>query len=121
MVLKYKTVLPSCLNEGRFKIAYIRHAYLLYVYIMYSFVHIQCVYNRQIIFNLDQMSIKENVYGRRTTDENQSQQLKALVADLLFCCKRDFMMSLSDDKQAVNTTSRYLDDSLNIIFILTVW
>ena len=43
-----------------------------------------------------------------------------LVADLfLFCFERDFMMSLSDDKQAdvidaFNTTSRYLDDILNI-------
>ena len=43
-----------------------------------------------------------------------------LVADLfLFCYGRDFMMSLSDDKQAdvidaFNTTSRYLDDILNI-------
>ena len=43
-----------------------------------------------------------------------------LVADLfLFCYKMDFMMSLSDDKQvdivdASNTTSRYLDDTLNI-------
>ena len=43
-----------------------------------------------------------------------------LVADLfLFCYERDFMMSLSDDKQvdaidAINTTSRYLDDILNI-------
>ena len=43
-----------------------------------------------------------------------------LVADLfLFCYKRDFMMSLSDNKQvdvidAFNTTSRYLDDILNI-------
>ena len=43
-----------------------------------------------------------------------------LVADLfLFCYERDFMMSLSDDKQATaidafNTTSRYLDDILNI-------
>ena len=42
-----------------------------------------------------------------------------LVADLfLFCFERDFMMSLSDDKQAdvidaFNTTSRYLDDVLN--------
>ena len=42
-----------------------------------------------------------------------------LVADLfLFCYERDFMMSLSDDKQAdvidaLNTTSRYLDDILN--------
>ena len=43
-----------------------------------------------------------------------------LVADLfLFCYGRDFMMSLSDDKQAddidaFNTPSRYLDDILNI-------
>ena len=43
-----------------------------------------------------------------------------LVADLyLFCYERDFMISLSDDKQAdviagFNTTSRYLDDILNI-------
>ena len=43
-----------------------------------------------------------------------------LVADLfLFCYRRDFMMSFSDDKQAdiidtFNTISRYLDDILNI-------
>ena len=43
-----------------------------------------------------------------------------LVPDLfLFCYERDFMMSLSDDKQAgvidaFNTSSRYLDDILNI-------
>ena len=43
-----------------------------------------------------------------------------LVADLfLFCYERGFMMSLSDDKQAdiidaFNTTSRYVDDILNI-------
>ena len=43
-----------------------------------------------------------------------------LVADLfLFCNERDFMMSLSDDKQAdiinaCNPTSIYLDDILNI-------
>ena len=43
-----------------------------------------------------------------------------LVADLfLFCYERDFMMPLSDAKQAdvidaFNTTSRYLDDILNI-------
>ena len=47
----------------------------------------------------------------------------SLVADLfLFCYKRDFMMSLSDDKQAdvidaFNTTSRYLDDILNINYV----
>ena len=51
-----------------------------------------------------------------------------LVADLfLFCYERDFMMSLSDDKQAdvidaFNTTSRYLDDIIILImFILTIW
>ena len=43
-----------------------------------------------------------------------------LVADLfLFCYERDFMMSISDNKQAdvideFYTTSRYLDDILNI-------
>ena len=43
-----------------------------------------------------------------------------LAADLfLFCYERDFMTSLSDDKQAgvidaFNTPSRYLDDILNI-------
>ena len=42
------------------------------------------------------------------------------VADLfLFCCERDFMLSLSDNNQAdvveaFNSTSRFLDDSLNI-------
>ena len=51
-----------------------------------------------------------------------------LVADLfLFCYERDFMKSLSDDKQAdvidaINTTSRYLDDILNINNVfLTIW
>ena len=43
-----------------------------------------------------------------------------LVADLfLFCYKRDFMLPLSEDNQsdvieALNSTSRYLDDLLNI-------
>ena len=43
-----------------------------------------------------------------------------LVADLfLFCYERDFMTSLSDDNQthvieAFNSTSKYLDDLLNI-------
>ena len=43
-----------------------------------------------------------------------------LVADLfLFCYERDFMLSLSDNNQtgiieAFNSTSRYLDDFLNI-------
>ena len=44
----------------------------------------------------------------------------ALVADLfLFCYERDFMLSLSDNNradiiEAFNSTSRYLDDLLNI-------
>ena len=44
----------------------------------------------------------------------------SLVADLfLFCYENDFIMSLSGDKQAdiidaFNTTSRYLDEILNI-------
>ena len=40
-----------------------------------------------------------------------------LVADLLFIYERDFMLCLSDKNQAVeafNSTSRYLDDLLNI-------
>ena len=43
-----------------------------------------------------------------------------LVADLfLFCYGKDFMLSLSEDNQfnvieAFNSTSRYLDDLLNI-------
>ena len=44
-----------------------------------------------------------------------------LVADLfLFCYERDFMFFLSEDNQsdvieAFNSTSRYLDDLLNIL------
>ena len=43
-----------------------------------------------------------------------------IIADLfLFCYERDFMLSLSEDNQsgvieAFNSTSRYLDDLLNI-------
>ena len=51
-----------------------------------------------------------------------------LVADLfLFCYERDFMTSLSDVKQAeiieaFKSTSRYLDDLLNIIILtLKAW
>ena len=50
----------------------------------------------------------------------------SLVADLfLFCYERNFMMSLSDDKQAdvidaFNTTSRYLDDILSLSIYLHI-
>ena len=49
-----------------------------------------------------------------------STNLAPLVADLFFFCyERDFMLSLSEDNQsgvieAFNSTSRYLDDLLNI-------
>ena len=48
-----------------------------------------------------------------------------LVADLfLFCYERDFMTSLSNDNQAditeaFNSTSRYLDDHLNIEILIS--
>ena len=48
-----------------------------------------------------------------------------LIANLfLFCHERDFMMSVSRDKateiiEAFNSTSRYLDDLLNIVARLT--
>ena len=69
----------------------------------------------------------ENIYFR--FDNNLYRQIVGipmgtncapLVADLfLFCYERDFMTSLSDDNQAditeaFNSTSRYLDDHLNI-------
>ena len=53
-----------------------------------------------------------------------------LVADLfLFCYERDFMKSLTKEKRydliyAFNSTSRYLDDLLNIdymVFTLNIW
>ena len=49
-----------------------------------------------------------------------------LVVNLfLFCYERDFMMSLSNEKQvdildAFNNTSRYLNDILNINNFLTI-
>ena len=49
-----------------------------------------------------------------------------LVADLfLFCYERDFILSLSDNNQtdiieALNSTSRYLDDLLNIDTVILI-
>ena len=57
---------------------------------------------------------------RQIVDIPMGTNCAPLVADLfLFCYERDFMMSLSDFKQAeiikiFNSTSRYLDDLLNI-------
>ena len=57
---------------------------------------------------------------KHSTTEPLRSHCAPMGADLfLFCYERDFMMSLSDDKQAdvvdaINTTSRYLVDILNI-------
>ena len=57
---------------------------------------------------------------RQVADIPMGTNCAPLVANLfLFCYERDVMMSLSGDKQAdvidaFNTTSRYLDDILNI-------
>ena len=50
---------------------------------------------------------------------NMGTNCAPLIADFYFAQRRDFMPSLSDDKeaeiiQAYNSTSRYLDDLLNI-------
>ena len=57
---------------------------------------------------------------RQTVGIPMGTNCATLVADLfLFCYERDFMLSLSDNNQtdiieAFNSTSRYLDDFLNI-------
>ena len=74
-----------------------------------------------LTFLLDNIFIRfgTNLY-RQVVGIPMGTNCAPLVADLfLFCYERDFMMSFSDDKQAevidaFNTTSRYLDDILNI-------
>ena len=74
-----------------------------------------------LIFLLDNIFIRfgTKLY-RQVVGIPMSTNCASLVADLfLFCFERDFMMSLSDDKQAdvidaFNTTSKYFDDILNI-------
>ena len=57
---------------------------------------------------------------RQIVDIPKGTNCAPLRADLfLFCYERDFMLSLSEDNQsdvieAFNSTSRYLDDKLNI-------
>ena len=57
---------------------------------------------------------------RQTIDIPMGTNCAPLVADLfLFCYERDFMKSISGENQAdiieaFNSTSRYLDDLLNI-------
>ena len=74
-----------------------------------------------LTFLLDNISIRFSTkLYRQVVGIPMGTNCAPLVADLfLFCYERDFMMSFSDDKQAdvidaFNTTSRYLDDILNI-------
>ena len=70
---------------------------------------------------LDNIFIRfgSNLY-RQIVGIPMSSNCAPLVADLfLFCYERDFMFSLSDNNhtdiiEALNSTSRYLDDLLNI-------
>ena len=74
-----------------------------------------------LTFLLDDMYIKfgSKLY-RQIVGIPMGTNCAPLVADLfLFCYERDFMLSLSEDNQsdiieAFNSTSRYLDDLLNI-------
>ena len=65
------------------------------------------------------MSFSSKLY-RQIVGTPMDTNCAPLVADLfLFCYKRDFMLSLSDNNQAdvveaFNSTSRYLDDLLDI-------
>ena len=66
------------------------------------------------------LKTKGNSYPGQVVGIPKGRNCAPLVASLfLFCYDRDFIMSLSDDMQAdfidaFNTTSRYLDDILNI-------
>ena len=74
-----------------------------------------------LTFRFDNIYIKfgTKLY-RKIVDIPIGTNCAPLVADLfLFCYERDFMMSLSADKdddmiEAFNSTSRYLVDELNI-------
>ena len=74
-----------------------------------------------LTFLLDNIYIRfgSKLY-RQIVDISMGTNCAPLVADLfLFCYERDFMLSLSEENQsgvieAFNSTSRYLDDLLNI-------
>ena len=82
--------------------------------------HVRKCVMRSIIF-LDKIFIRfgSKLY-RQIVGIPMGTNCAPLVADLfLFCYERDFMLSLSDNNQndiieAFNSTSRYLDDLLNI-------
>ena len=74
-----------------------------------------------LTFLLDNIFIRfGNKLNRQVVGIPMVTSCAPLVADsFLFCYERDFMMSLSDDKQAdiidaFSTTSRYLDNIFNI-------
>ena len=74
-----------------------------------------------LIFLLDNIYIRlSSKLYRQIVGIPMGTNCAPLVADLfLFCYERDFMLSLSEDNQsgvmeAFNSTSRYLDDLLNI-------
>ena len=60
------------------------------------------------------------MYGQVVGDPMVTNYAPVFADLFLFCYERDFMMSLSHNKKAdiidaFNTTSRYLDDTLNMI------
>ena len=78
-----------------------------------------------LVYILDNIFIRfETKLYRQTIGISMGTNCSLLVADLfLFCYERDFMKSLSRENQAdmieaFNSTSRYLDDLLNIDHIL---
>ena len=73
------------------------------------------------VYLLDNILIRFGIkLYRQTNGIPMGTNCASLVADLFFCCyERDFMKSLSRESQtdiieALNSTSRYLDDLLNI-------
>ena len=79
------------------------------------------VLSEALTFRLDNIYIRfDSKLYRQIVGIPMGTNCVPLVADLfLFCNERDFMLSLSEDNQsdvieAFNSTSRYLDDLLNI-------
>ena len=74
-----------------------------------------------LIYILDNIYIRfGSKFYRQNVEIPMGTNCSSLVADLfLFCYERDFMKSLTKEKRydlidAFNSTSRYLDDLLNI-------
>ena len=72
------------------------------------------------VFNPQAYVVDRNIFGKQTFASLYTYTCAPLVADLfLNCYERDFMDSLNNDNEAdvieaFNSTSRYLDDILNI-------